>query len=74
MGMARTPPWKRKNPARKHVKLSAKEVAAARARARRAGRRYPNLVDTMHVVKARKRGCTTERERTTKKTPAKAAR
>lgn len=45
--MAQTPPWKRKNPKRTSTKLSPADVAAARARARRAGRRYPNLVDNM---------------------------
>lgn len=48
---ARKPPWKKKNPrkaaGRKSVKLSAEQKEAARARASRAGRRYPNLVDNM---------------------------
>lgn len=48
---SRKPPWKKKNPrkkaGRKSVKLSAEQKDAARARARRAGRRYPNLVDNM---------------------------
>ncbi|MEP6863418.1 MAG: hypothetical protein ABJE66_22525 [Deltaproteobacteria bacterium] len=51
--MARTPPWKRKNPKAKSTKLTAKQKAAARAAARRAGRRYPNLVDNMNAAKKR---------------------
>jgi hypothetical protein len=47
----RKPPWKRKSPpkkiGRKSVRLSAEQKDAARARAKRAGRRYPNLVDNM---------------------------
>jgi Domain of unknown function (DUF6321) len=51
-------PWKRSNPrkasgkASKH--LSPKEKVTAKARARRAGRRYPNLVDNMKVAAAKK--------------------
>ena len=47
----RKPPWKKPNPrkksGRKSVKLTAEQKDAARARAKRAGRRYPNLVDNM---------------------------
>jgi hypothetical protein len=54
--MARTAraPWKRANPrkrtgeASKH--LSPAKKSAAKARARRAGRRYPNLVDNMRMA------------------------
>jgi hypothetical protein len=47
-------PWKRPNP-RKRVgrqsrHLSVAEKAAAKASARRAGRRYPNLVDNMRMA------------------------
>jgi len=50
-------PWKKKNPASKsaHSKLSIKAVGAARTRAKRAGRRYPNLVDNMWATKRTKR-------------------
>ena len=47
-------PWKRGNPRKragrvsKHLTL--KEKATAKARARRAGRRYPNLVDNMRMA------------------------
>jgi hypothetical protein len=47
----RKPPWKKKNPrkaaGRKAQKLTAEQKEAARARAERAGRRYPNLIDNM---------------------------
>ncbi len=50
-------PWKKPNPrkGRSH-KLTAKQKEAARARAAKAGRRYPNLIDNMYVArKARER-------------------
>ena len=52
-----TPPWKRKTPAKsKHTKLTPGQIAEAKARAEKAGRRYPNLVDNMAVAReARKR-------------------
>jgi hypothetical protein len=34
-----------KNPVKKHKKLSAKQKNAAKARAKRAGRSYPNMID-----------------------------
>ena len=49
--MATKAPWKRKNPKNKHTKLSAKSKKSARARARRAGRKYPSLVDNMNAAK-----------------------
>ncbi len=59
----RKPPWKKKSPrkkaGRKSVKLSTEQKDAARARAKRAGRRYPNLVDNMWAAqrgKASQRG------------------
>jgi hypothetical protein len=54
--MARTPraPWKRPNPRKRAGKasnlLSPAQKSAAKARARRAGRSYPNLVDNMRVA------------------------
>ena len=51
----RKPPWKRRNPAKgHHTKLSAADKAVARARARRAGRRYPNLIDNMYVAQRKR--------------------
>lgn len=47
------PPWKRRKPGRRATggKLSAAQIAAARARAEQAGRRYPNLVDNMWAAR-----------------------
>lgn len=52
-----TKPWQRKNPKARgeHTKLSAEDKEAARQRAARAGRRYPNLVDNMWAASRRKR-------------------
>ena len=55
--MAGDKPWKRKRPAGAgpKQKLTPEELARARAYAAAAGRRYPNLVDNMRVMKERKR-------------------
>jgi hypothetical protein len=45
------PPWKRKNPKKTHATLTPEQRGEARARARTAGRRYPNLVDNMAVAR-----------------------
>ena len=55
------PPWKRKNPKKRSTSLSPKQKSAARARARSAGRRYPNLVDNMAVARKRKTNSTRKR-------------
>ena len=74
---AKTPPWKRKNPAKKHTKLTPASKAKARAAARRAGRTYPSLVDNMNAAKAQKKRPTKKaakrptKKPTTKKAPAK---
>jgi hypothetical protein len=48
-------PWNTPNPAKgKGAKLTPEEIAQARERAERAGRRYPNLVDNMAILKLRK--------------------
>jgi len=45
----RKAPWKGPAPqGARHTHLSAKQKTAAKRRAKRAGRRYPNLVDNMH--------------------------
>jgi hypothetical protein len=52
------PPWKRANPkARtgKSAQLTPGEKTDARKRAKKAGRRYPNLVDNMRVASKKKR-------------------
>ena len=67
-------PWKRSNPrkrageASKH--LSPAQKSAAKARARRAGRRYPNLVDNMRMAAKKK----SSKKKTTKKISKKASK
>ena len=52
----RTPPWRRKRPrAGKPVKLSEEDKQAAKTRAAKAGRPYPNLVDNMWAASRKKR-------------------
>ncbi|MBR1172372.1 hypothetical protein JQ617_00250 [Bradyrhizobium sp. KB893862 SZCCT0404] len=85
--MAGTPrvPWKRSNlrkragKASKH--LTPAQKSAAKARARRAGRRYPNLVDNMRMAakktsrsKAKKSPKKTSTKKTRKRTAKKTAR
>lgn len=41
--------WDKKNPKKTSSKLTAKQKTAAKARARAAGRPYPNLVDNAAV-------------------------
>lgn len=50
---SKAPPWERGNPRPKiaRKKLSAAAKAMARERARKAGRRYPNLVDNMWAAR-----------------------
>ena len=55
MKKSRTPPWRKKRPKGKRIKLSAEEKAAAKQRAEKAGRRYPNLVDNMAIARKKKR-------------------
>lgn len=43
--------WDKPNPKKKHSKLSPEKKAAAKARAKRAGRPYPNLIDNMWASK-----------------------
>ena len=89
--MAGTPraPWKRSNPRKRAGKaskhLTPAQKSAAKTRARRAGRRYPNLVDNMRMAakktskaKARKspkkKSTKKTRKRTAKKTAKKTAK
>jgi len=59
-------PWKRPRPKKaKHTKLSGKSKRAARSRARKSGRRYPNLVDNMRAAREQR-----ARKKTRKKTKA----
>lgn len=54
----RQPPWRKANPKAKTKsgsrKLTPAQKAAAKERAKKAGRPYPNLVDNMAVANARK--------------------
>lgn len=50
----RTAPWKKSNPAKTSRPLSAAQKTQAKARAKAAGRPYPNLVDNMAVAKQSK--------------------
>lgn len=55
---ANKPFWEKKAPKRKKrtsKPLTAPQKAAAKARANRAGRPYPNLVDNAAVARGRKR-------------------
>jgi hypothetical protein len=47
--------WDKKNPKKKSTKLTADQKAAAKARAKAAGRPYPNLVDNAAVLKQSKK-------------------
>lgn len=49
-----TPPWKKPRPPGPRTKLGAEDIARARARAKRAGRRYPNLIDNMWAARTKK--------------------
>lgn len=52
MSVEKLPPWKRKKKkSGAPKKLSPAQVAAARERAAKAKRRYPNLVDNMWAAK-----------------------
>jgi len=54
--MKKKPFWETKNPKKKSTKLTSSQRAAARARARAAGRKYPNLVDNAAVARKKKKG------------------
>jgi hypothetical protein len=43
--------WDKPNPKKKSEKLTPAQKAEAKARAEKAGRPYPNLVDNMYVAK-----------------------
>lgn len=65
-------PWRKTNPKAKSKtsrKLTASQKAAAKARAAKAGRPYPNLVDNMAVAK--KANATTKRATKTRSTSRK---
>ena len=43
--------WETKNPKKTSKKLTPDQVSAAKARAKKAGRKYPNLVDNAWASK-----------------------
>ncbi len=47
--------WETENPKKKSKKLSPAQKSAAKARAKKAGRPYPNLVDNAAVAKKKKK-------------------
>jgi hypothetical protein len=75
--MARSvrPPWKRSNPRKRARKasthLTSGEKSAARVRAKRAGRRYPNLVDNMRMAAKKTKAKTRSRKSPKRKAAAK---
>lgn len=52
--MANTPFWEKKNPKKKSKPLTPRQKAAAKKRAKAAGRPYPNLVDNAAVRRGSK--------------------
>jgi hypothetical protein len=56
---SRRAPWKRANPrtktSRAKTRLTPEQRARAKARAKRAGRKYPNLIDNMRLAAEAKR-------------------
>ena len=46
--------WDKPNPKKKSSKLTPAKKAAAKARAKAAGRPYPNLIDNMAVARKKK--------------------
>ena len=50
------PVWDRPNPKKKSTPLTPAQKKNAKARAKKAGRPYPNLVDNLNAAKEKKRG------------------
>lgn len=46
--------WDKPNPKKKHKTLTPSQKAAAKARAKKAGRKYPNMVDNIWAARKRK--------------------
>jgi hypothetical protein len=53
--MKQKPVWEKTNPKKKSSPLSSSQKTAAKARAKKAGRPYPNLVDNMAASRAKKK-------------------
>jgi hypothetical protein len=54
MVMAKKEVWDKPDPTKKDKKLSPKQKSSAKAKAKAAGRPYPNLVDNMNAAKKNK--------------------
>jgi len=52
--MKKKPVWETKNPKKKSTKLTPAKKSAAKARAKAAGRPYPNLIDNMVAARKKK--------------------
>jgi len=52
--MKSKPVWDKPNPKKKSTPLSSSQKTAAKARAKKAGRPYPNLVDNMAASRTKK--------------------
>jgi hypothetical protein len=48
------PVWEKENPKKKSTPLTSAQKTAAKARAKKAGRPYPNLVDNMAASRTKK--------------------
>jgi hypothetical protein len=49
------PVWDKKDPTTKDKKMTSSQKASAKARAKKAGRPYPNLIDNMAASKKKKK-------------------
>ena len=50
---SKKPVWEKPNPKKKSTPLSPGQKAKAKTAAKKAGRKYPNLVDNMRVARGR---------------------
>lgn len=57
MATKKKEPWEKRAPKKSgHTKLTPKSKAKAKAAAKRAGRKYPSLVDNMNAAKKQRSG------------------
>lgn len=60
MATKKKAPWNKPAPKKsRHTKLTSKSKAKAKAAAKRAGRKYPSLVDNMNAAKKQRAGKST---------------
>jgi hypothetical protein len=55
MPKANKPVWEKKDPTGKDKKMTPKQKSSAKARAKAAGRPYPNLIDNMAAARKKKK-------------------